>query len=305
MNSRSVGDRAPGGIRINPVVLVLIAIASVQFGAALAKGIFEQASPLTLAFLRVLIATAIFLLIARPRVTGRSARDWLVVTAYGLCLSGMNAAIYFSFARIPIGVAVTLEFIGPLALAVIGSRRLVDLIWVALAATGVVLLGALPSDIDLVGALLALLAGAMWASYIALAGPVGRRWDGMSGLTMGSLIGCLALAGPALVLSDGAFGQPKVWAVMALVALLSTVIPYGLELQARRTIKASTFGILMSLEPAAAAIFAWIVLGELLGAVEWSAMACVVIASVGAILTARRRRPLSQTAVETDPRPPA
>lgn len=274
--------------RINPVVLVLIAIASVQFGAALAKGIFTQATPLTLAFLRVAIATVIFLLIARPRLAGRTARDWLVVCAYGACLTGMNAAIYLSFARIPIGVAVTLEFIGPLLLAVVGSRRLVDLAWVALAGAGVVLLGALPSDIDPIGVGLALLAGALWAGYIALAGPVGRRWEGISGLTIGSAFGALLLAGPAVVLAGETFSQPKVWATMAAVALLSTVIPYGLELHARRSIKASTFSILMSLEPAAAAIFAWIVLSEWLGVAEWAAMACVIVASIGAIRSSRR-----------------
>lgn len=275
--------------RVHPVVLVLIAIASVQFGAALAKGIFDTASPLSLAFLRVGIATLIFLAVSRPRITGRSLRDWVVVAAYGLCLTGMNTAIYFSFARIPIGVAVTLEFIGPLALAVIGSRRLLDLVWVALAAAGVVLLGAMPADFDLLGAGLALLAGALWAGYIALAGPVGRRWEGMSGLSVGSAVGALMLTVPALLLSDGDFARPVVWGTMALVALLSSVVPYAMELQARRSINASTFGILMSLEPAAAALFAWIVLGELLDLIQWAAMACVIAASVGAILAARHR----------------
>lgn len=274
--------------RVHPVVLVLVAIGSVQFGASLAKSIFHAASPLSLAFLRIGIATLILLAISRPRLAGRRGRDWAVVAGYGACLTGMNTAIYFSFARIPIGVAVTLEFIGPLALAVIGTRRLLDLAWVALAALGVLLLGALPTDIDLLGAGLALAAGALWAGYIALAGPVGRRWEAMSGLSVGSAIGALLLAGPALLPAGDNFSTPAVWATMALVALLSSVIPYGLELQARRTIKASTFGILMSLEPGAAALFAWLVLGELLDLTQWAAMACVIAASVGAILTARR-----------------
>lgn len=276
--------------RINPVVLVLIAIASVQFGASLAKGIFDTASPITLAFLRVAIGTAIFIAISRPRLTGRTGRDWLTVAAYGICLTGMNATIYLSFARIPIGVAVTLEFLGPLALAVLGTRRLLDLAWVGLAGVGVVLLGALPTDIDPVGIVLALTAGALWAGYIALAGPVGRRWEGISGLTVGSAFGMVLLAWPAVVYSGDAFATPKIWATMAAVALLSTVVPYGLELQARRSIKASTFGILMSLEPAAAAIFAWALLGEWLGIAEWAAMACVIVASVGAIRTGKPAR---------------
>lgn len=274
--------------RIHPVVLVLIAIASVQFGAALAKGVFDAAHPATLAFLRAALGGLVFLLIARPRVTGRSRRDWLVAVGYGLCLSGMNLLIYLSFARIPIGLAVTLEFVGPLALAVLGSRRAVDLIWVALAAMGVLLLGSGPTEPDLVGIALALGAGALWAGYIVLAGPLGRRWEGTSGLTVGSLIGAAALAGPGLALSGGSLGDPRVLGVIALVALLSTVIPYALELRARRSIAAGTFGILMSLEPAAAALFAWVVLEELLHPVEWLAMAAVIAASIGAIRTARR-----------------
>lgn len=288
--------RQAGTPRVNPILLVLVAIGSVQFGAAIAKGIFASGHPATLSFLRVAIATALFLLIARPRLTGRTRRDWLLVAGYGVCLAGMNLAIYLSFARIPIGVAVTLEFIGPLALAVLGSRRLLDLVWVGLAAGGVVLLGALPTRIDVVGVLLALLAGALWAGYIALAGPVGRRWEGLSGLTVASVLGVALLAGPGLALAGTALAEPRVWGTMALVALLSTVIPYALELHARRSIKASTFGILMSLEPAAAAIFAWLVIGEWLGWVEWLAMGLVIAASVGAVWSARRRQGSSPTA---------
>ena len=275
--------------RVNPVVLVLVAIASVQLGAAMAKGVFDAASPGLLALTRVAIASVVFLAIARPRFTGRSARDWLVALGYGVCLVGMNVAIYYSFARIPIGVAVTVEFIGPLALAVLGSRRPVDLVWVGFAAAGVLLLGALPSSADLLGLLLALVAGAFWAGYIVLAGPLGRRWEGISGVAAGSMLGTLLLAAPVLLTADGGIGTPGVWLTMAAVALLSSVVPYGLEVPARRSITASTFGILMSLEPAAAALFAWMVLGERLGWVEWLAMACVIVASVGAIRTARRR----------------
>lgn len=273
------------------MVLVLIAIASVQFGAALAKGIFDAAHPATLAFLRAAIASLIFLCIARPRLAGRSRGDWTVAAGYGLCLSGMNLLIYLSIERIPIGLAVTLEFVGPLALAVLGSRRAVDLLWVGLAAVGVVLLGSGPTGLDSIGVALALGAGTLWACYIVLAGPVGRRWDGTSGLTVGSLIGAAALAGPGLMLAGGSLGDPRVLVVIALVALLSTVIPYGLELRARRRIAAGTFGILMSLGPAAAALFAWLVLGEVLHPIEWLAMAGVIAASIGAIRTAAASPP--------------
>ena len=276
-------------VAAHPVGLVLIAIASVQFGAALAKGVFEEASPWTLAFLRAAVASVVLLAIARPRLGGRTVRDWLLVVAYGLSLSGMNLAIYLSFARIPIGVAVTLEFIGPLALAVVGSRRLIDLLWVALAAGGVALLGAFGADLDPLGVAFALLAGALWACYIALAGPLGTRWAGVGGLAVGSTLGALALVGPVLAMGGVGLGSPHVLLVGAAVALLSSVVPYALELNARRTIRASTFSILMSLEPAAAAVFAWLVLGEVLGYTELTAMAAVVAASVGAVRTAGRR----------------
>lgn len=275
--------------RIHPVALILVAIASVQFGASLAKGVFDAAHPATLAFLRGAIASALLLVIARPRWRGRSRLDWLVVVGFGLCLAGMNLLIYLSFARIPIGLAVTLEFVGPLALAVAGSRRVADLVWVGMAALGVVLLGAGPTILDPAGIALALGAGAFWAGYIALAGPLGRRWEGTSGLSTGSLVGATALAGPGLALADRSIGDPRVLLVVSLVALLSTVIPYALELHARRSIAAGTFSILMSLEPAAAALFAWLVLGEWLQATEWVAMAAVITASMGAVSTAQRR----------------
>ncbi|MFT3886681.1 MAG: EamA family transporter [Arachnia sp.] len=276
--------------RVNPVVLVLISIGSVQLGASFAKGLFGVAEPATIAFLRVALASLALVAISRPKLTGRTARDWALVVGYGVALAGMNVSIYYSFERIPIGVAVTLEFVGPLVLAVVGSRRLVDLLWVGLAALGVALLGAGPGSIDPVGAALALLAGALWASYIALAGPVGRRWEGISGLTVGSTLGAVGLAVPGIALAGSALASPRVWLIASGVALLSSVIPYALELHARRVIRASTFSILMSLEPAAAALFAWLVLGEWLGWAEWLAMAAVVAASVGAVRTARRRR---------------
>lgn len=270
-----------------PVLFVLIAIASVQLGASVAKSIFDLAHPVTLAFLRALIAALILLPLARPRLRGRGAKDWLVVVGYGLCLSGMNALMYLSFQRIPIGLAVTLEFVGPLALALLGSRRLRDLLWVGLAAIGVVLLGLGPTEIDVLGMVLALAAGALWASYIALAGPVGRRWEGLSGLAVGSAIGGAMLAVPGLLLAGGSLAQPRVLIVMVTVAVLSTVVPYAMELQARRQLKAATFSILMSVEPAAAALFAWLVLGEWLHWPEWVAMGCVVAASIGAVRSAR------------------
>ena len=267
--------------RVDPVWMVLFGIASVQLGAAFAKDLFATTTPTATAWLRLCFATLIFLTFARPRVRGRSAREWVIVGAYGVALAGMNWAIYASFARIPIGVAVTVEFLGPLAVAVAGSRRARDLLWVGLAALGVAQLGLQPVELDWIGIGLALIAGALWAAYILLAGPTGRHFEGVSGVTVASLIGAVLLAVPALTLGTPVF-NPHVLAVALGVGLLSSVIPYGLEMVALRQMRPGLFGILMSLEPAAAGLFALAVLGEGLSLIECVAMACVIAASVGA-----------------------
>ena len=276
--------------RIDPVWLVLIAIASVQLGAAFAKDLFATTTPTATAWLRLCFASLIFLTFARPRLRGRSARDWVIVLGYGVALAGMNWAIYASFARIPIGVAVTVEFLGPLAVAVLGSRRPRDLIWVGLAALGVALLGLQPIDPDWIGLGLALLAGALWAGYILLAGPTGRRFEGVSGVTVASIVGAVLLTPAAFGLGTPVFTAHVLWVALA-VGLLSSVIPYGLEMVALRRMKPGLFGILMSLEPAAAALFALLVLGEGLTLTECAAMACVVVASVGATRTRTASEP--------------
>lgn len=276
--------------RIDPIVLVLIAIASVQLGAAFAKDLFATTTPTATAWLRLCFASLIFLTFARPRLRGRRPREWVVVAGYGLALAGMNWAIYASFARIPIGVAVTVEFLGPLAVAVAGSRRPRDLIWVGLAGLGVVMLGFQPVEADWIGLGLALLAGALWAAYILLAGPTGRDFEGVSGVTVASLIGAVLLAPAAFVIGDPVFTPHVLWVALA-VGLLSSVIPYGFEMVALRRIRPGLFGILMSLEPAAAALFALVVLGEGLSLIECVAMACVIVASVGATRSAHASAP--------------
>ena len=276
--------------RIDPVWRVLVGIASVQLGAAFAKDLFATTTPVATAWLRLCFSTLIFLTFARPRVRGRTPREWVIVGSYGVALAGMNWAIYESFARIPIGVAVTVEFLGPLAVAVAGSRRARDLIWVGLAALGVALLGLQPIDPDWVGLGLALLAGALWAAYILLAGPTGRHFEGVSGVTVASLIGVVMLAVPALTLGSPVINLHVLGVALA-VGLLSSVIPYGLEMVALRRMRPGLFGILMSLEPGAAALFALLVLGESLTWIECAAMACVVVASVGATRARRASEP--------------
>lgn len=262
--------------------LVVIGIVSVQAGAAIAKDLFGTISPTSMVFLRLVTSTLVLLAIARPSWRGRSRLDWLVVAGFGASLGLMNWAIYQSFARIPLGIAVTIEFIGPLTLAVLGSRRARDLVWVALAALGVALLGFEPADLDPVGVAFALLAGGAWAAYILLSARTGQRWPGFDGLAIASAVATLLLTGPALVSGGTALLDPHVLLIGVLVGVLSSVIPYSCELVALRTLAPSVFGILMSLEPAAAALAAIVVLDELLSPIQWLAVGCVVVASVGA-----------------------
>jgi len=269
-------------LRGSPVGLVLFGILSVQFGAGIAKTLFDEVSPTTIVWLRLATSAVVLLAIARPAVRGRTGRDWRVVLAFGLVLGLMNWSIYQSFARIPIGLAVTLEFVGPLTLAVVGSRQVQDLIWVGLAGLGVLLLGLEPADLTWAGVLFALLAGACWAAYILLSAQTGRRWQGVEGLAVASLVATLLLTPLTLGRYADQLADGRILVLGALVGLLSSVIPYTCELIALRTMRPAVFSILMSLEPAAAALAGLVVVHELLSPVQLLAMACVVAASVGA-----------------------
>ncbi len=256
---------------------------SVQLGAGIAKDLFDEADPTTIVWVRLAVSALVLAVVARPAVRGRSREDWLVVLAFGATLGLMNWAIYQAFARIPLGIAVTIEFVGPLTLAVLGSRRARDLVWVALAGLGVLLLGLERAQLTAAGVLFALLAGGAWASYILLSAQTGQRWPGFDGLTMASIIAAVLLV--PLLLGSGAtssLGDHRILLLGALVGLLSSVIPYTCELVALRSLRPSVFSVLMSLEPAAAALAGLVVLHELLSPVQLLAMACVVAASIGA-----------------------
>ena len=268
--------------RVSPVWLVLIGILSVQFGAGIAKSLFDEVEPTTIVWLRLVASAVVLVAITRPTLRGRSHADWLVVLGFGASLGLMNWAIYQAFARIPLGLAVTIEFVGPLALAVLGSRRPRDLVWVGLAALGVLLLGFEKTDLSLAGVLFALLAGGAWATYILLSAQTGRRWQGFDGLVVASVVATVLLSPLALGRHAGELGDLRILALGAAVGLLSSVIPYSCELVALRSLPPAVFGILMSLEPAAAALAGIVVLQEYLTWVQWLAMACVVAASVGA-----------------------
>jgi inner membrane transporter RhtA len=262
--------------------LVVVGIISVQVGAAFAKDLFGTISPTAIVWLRLVTSALVLTAIARPRLKARSREDWMVVAGFGVSLGVMNWAIYQSFARIPLGIAVTIEFIGPLTLAVLGSRRARDLVWVGLAGLGVLLLGFEPADLTVAGVLYAMLAGAAWAAYILLSARTGARWPGLDGLAVASVLATLLLTVPAIVSGGDTLLDGRVLLIGAMIGLLSSVIPYSCEMTALRTLPPSVFSILMSLEPAAAALAAIVVLHEVITPLQGVAIGCVIAASVGA-----------------------
>jgi inner membrane transporter RhtA len=268
---------------VPPTVLVLLAIASVQFGAALAKGLFDEIGAGGTVFLRVLFAALVLVALWRPSLRGHSRRALRLVAVFGLVLACMNLAFYAALDRIPLGVAVTFEFVGPLGVAVAGSRRALDLLWVALAAIGILLLSDFGgADLDALGVGLALLAGALWAAYILLSARLGREFEGADGLALAMVVGTVVLVPVGVADGGSDLLVPWILAVAAAVAVLSSAIPYTLEMEALRQMPTGVFGVLMSLEPAVAALVGFIVLGEELVAREVVAILFVVAASAGA-----------------------
>jgi inner membrane transporter RhtA len=274
--------------RIPPTLLVLMAVSSVQFGAAFAKTLFDEAGPGGTVFLRVVFAALILAVLWRPSLAARSAADWRLIVAYGFVLAAMNLSFYEALDRIPLGVAVTFEFVGPLGVGIAGSGRALDVLWVVLAAAGILLLSDFgTADLDGLGVALALLAGGFWATYIVLAARVGRRIAGNDGLALAMAAGAVIVAPVGLVDAGSGLLSAEVLAVGLAVATLSSAIPYTLELEALRRLPQGVFGVLMSLEPAAAALAGFIVLGEGLATREVVAIALVVTASAGAARNAR------------------
>ena len=269
--------------RIPPTVLVLAGVASVQFGAALAKSLFDEVGPGGMVFLRVLFAALILVAIWRPAVGGRPHAHWRLVAVFGLCLGAMNLAFYESIERIPLGIAVTLEFVGPLGVAIAGSRRPLDLAWVGLAAAGILLLSDVGSaDLDGLGVALALVAGALWAAYILLSARVGQVFPDGSGLALAMVVAAVALVPVGVADAGSDLLVSGVLAAAVGVAILSSAIPYSLEMEALRRMPAGVFGVLMSTEPAVAALAGFILLDEGLATRELVAILLVVAASAGA-----------------------
>ena len=269
-------------------VLVLVAIASVQLGGALAKTLFDEIGPGGTVWVRILTAAVVLAAVWRPRARGLAREDVWLVLAFAVSLAGMNWAFYSSIDRIPLGVAVTYEFVGPLGVALAGSRRALDLLWVVLAAGGILLLSDFGSaNLDGVGVALALLAGVFWAAYILLSVRVGRRFEGGDGLALAMVAAAVLLVPVGVADAGGDLLSLPVLAMAGAVGLLSSAIPYSLELEALRRLPSGVFGVLMSLEPAMAALAGFVVLGEDLAARELAAIVLVVTASAGAALGAR------------------
>ena len=267
-----------------PTLLVLASIASVQFGAAFAKTLFDELGAGGTVFVRTLVAAIVLVLIWRPRLTGHERRDLGLALVFGLVLAAMNFCFYSSIERIPLGIAVTFEFVGPLGVAVFGSRRPLDLLWVVLAAAGILLLSDLGSGggLDRLGVALALLAGVLWAAYILLSARMGRAFPGGAGLAIAMVVATVPLAPVGIADGGSQLLVPEVLLAGVAVGLLGSAIPYALELEALRTMPVGVFGVLMSLEPAVAALAGFVVLDEGLVTRELVAIALVVAASAGA-----------------------
>jgi inner membrane transporter RhtA len=271
---------------VPPMGLVLLSIFSVQLGAAIAKGLFDQLGPAGTVFLRVGFAALVLLLLWRPPLGSHARGGYLVAVLFGLALVAMNFFLYQALDRIPLGVAVTVEFVGPLGVAVAGSRRMLDLLWVVLAAAGILLLAPLDvlggTKFDPIGVALALLAGCFWAAYILLSARTGSIFPGGTGLVIALCVGTVVLVPVGIAGGGAALLDPKLLLVGLAVAILSSAVPYSLELEALRKLPARVFGVLMSLEPAVAALVGFIFLGERLEMRALAAVLLVTVAVVGA-----------------------
>ncbi|WP_312854926.1 EamA family transporter [Agromyces agglutinans] len=274
------------------VVFVVAGLACQEVGASIAVLLFPTTGAIGMVALRLVFSAIVLLLIARPTLRGHSRRAWATVTAFGLVLALMNALFYLSLERIPLGAAVTIEVLGPLVLSVFASRRASAWLWAVLAAVGVALLGQGSfGHLDPLGVVLAAATGATWAAYILLSARTGRGFPGLDGLAIALAIGAVAILPFGVAASGAVLVRPEVLALGAAVALLSTSIPYALELIALRRLPASTFAVLMSLAPAMATVAGLVLLGQTFTGVAVVAVGLVVAASIGAVRTAQRATP--------------
>ena len=277
--------------RFKAILLVLAAATSVQAGASVAKSLFATLGPPGVVWLRLLFGSVALWVAARPQLRSRPWRELRLLVALGIVLVSMNITFYESIDRIPLGIAVTIEFLGPLAVATITSRRKLDLLWVALAGIGVALLAeGTGSGVHTAGLVLAAVAGLCWALYIMLSVPVGRLFPGASGLAPAMLLGAVLITPWGIASAGSGLRDPQVIGAAAGVGLLSSALPWSLELEALRRLPTNVFGVVLALEPVIAALMGSLFLHEQLGARSWLAIALVVTASAGAALEITRPR---------------
>lgn len=292
---------APSGLRstlgsafgaVPPPVLLVLSITCTQTGAAIAKSLFATLGATGTVSLRVGFAALVLVLVWRPRIRGYSRRAYLDSLFFGLALAMMNLCFYSALARIPLGAAVTLEFVGPLSVAVIGSRRLIDLIWVALAAFGIVSLAPFTgAHLNIEGFVLALLAGGCWALYIVFSARVGRAIPGVGGLALAMVVASIVLVPAGIAKAGTALFGPRALLEGFGIALLSSAVPYSLEIEALRRLPTRVFGLLMSMEPAMAALVGFVFLGEGVTMRSLIAILSITAATVGTIV-GNRQSPL-------------
>ena len=279
--------------RVYAAGLVLGAATSIPIGAAIASTLFDEVGPAGIVFLRLLFAAALLLALWRSPLRGHSAAAWRLIITFGVVVAGMNLAFYLAIDRIPLGIVTALAFTGPLAIAVWSSRKAGDIVWVVLAAAGVILLSpGIGQSVETLGLVFALIAGAFWAAYVLTSEKVGQAFEGGHGLALAMMIGAVVMLAPGVAAGGTALLRPEVLAVGIVVALLSTALPYSLELEALRRVPSGTYGVLLSMQPATAVVVGFIGLNQDLTATELAAVSLIVVASAGALNNARAPAPL-------------
>lgn len=274
--------------KLLPLLILILAMCSIQFGASVAKKLFPLAGIAGASSLRLLFASIILVLVFRPWKVSFKKEEWKSLSLYGISLGLMNLSFYYALQRIPLGIAVALEFTGPLAVAVFSSRRKVDYLWAVLAALGIMLL--LPktesaSTLDPLGMFFALLAGFFWALYILFGKKAGSAHSGGIASAMGMCFAAIVVLPFGLAIDATRMFSPEALPLGLFIAVFGSAVPYSLEMMALKKMTAKSFGILMSLEPAVASIMGLIFLSEHLTMTQWLAISSVIISSLGSTLT--------------------
>lgn len=285
------------GTRPSSVALVLGGALSTHSGGAVAATLFPRAGVLGVVTLRLAVAALLLLVVCRPRLRGHSRSDLLVVAGFGVALAGMNTLIYEAIARIPLGIAITCEVLGPLVLSVLAARRASSWLWALLALAGVAALGYGDAvGLDPAGIALALGAGAMWAAYILLSARTGARFPKADGLALAMTVAAALTVPLGIAVAGSRLLDPVTLGLGAAVALMSSALPFSLEMAALRRMPASVFAVLTGLGPAVAAVAGFVLLGQALGVVQVAGIGLVVAAGIGAVLGGRPAHPMSRTA---------